>query len=201
MSDYHDDSASRNGSTRASKTATAEYVANRTRLERKAVTKLDLLLLPSMSILYLLAFLDRTNVGNARVAGLQTDLGISDIQYQTGKSMVLSLNRNRSLNLSSTHGDLRAVHSGRAPFELDPEPDRASHPASNNLHLVGSCFVAPITSEQLRWPTRMPFLPRARRGWIVSRNRSSSIRYVVKCTNQHYCDLLLTCVLRVLQTP
>lgn len=83
MSDYHNDCASQSGSTRASKTA--KDAANQTRLERKTVIKLDLLLVPSMSILYLLAFLDRTNVGNARVAGLQTDLAISDTQYQTGK--------------------------------------------------------------------------------------------------------------------
>ena len=85
MSSYHDDSASQSEPTRASKTATAEDAANRTRLERKAVTKLDLLLVPSMSILYLAAFLDRTNVGNARVAGLQEELSISDRQYQTGQ--------------------------------------------------------------------------------------------------------------------
>ena len=87
MSDYHDDSASQSGSTRPSKTATAEDAANLTRLERKTVTKLDLLLVPSMSILYLCAFLDRVNVGNARVAGLQEDLGITDREYQTGQSI------------------------------------------------------------------------------------------------------------------
>jgi hypothetical protein len=83
MNDYHDDCASQTGSNHASKTATAEDAAQYARLERKTITKLDLLLVPSMSILYLLAFLDRTNVGNARVAGLQTDLKISDTQYQT----------------------------------------------------------------------------------------------------------------------
>lgn len=83
MSEYYDNSASQSGSTCASKTATAEDATNRTRLERKTVTKLDLLLVPSMSILYLCAFLDRVNVGNARVAGLQTDLKISDTEYQT----------------------------------------------------------------------------------------------------------------------
>lgn len=82
MSDYHDDCASQSESIRVK---TAKDAANQTRLERKTVIKLDLLLVPSMSILYLLAFLDRTNVGNARVAGLQTDLAISDAQYQTGK--------------------------------------------------------------------------------------------------------------------
>ncbi|KAJ3888944.1 major facilitator superfamily domain-containing protein [Lentinula edodes] len=43
--------------------------------------KLDYHVLPIMSMFYLLSFLDRTNVGNARVAGLQTDLGMSNKQY------------------------------------------------------------------------------------------------------------------------
>jgi hypothetical protein len=150
MSDYHDDYASQSGSTRASKTATAEDTANRTRLERKAVTKLDLLLVSSMSILYLAAFLDRTNIGSARVAGLQTDLEISDHQFQTCQLFVILLDYNKSLTYGSAYGDLRPVHSSRTPFKFDPEPHRASHPASNNLHLVGSCFVTPITSTQLR---------------------------------------------------
>lgn len=56
------------------------------KIERKALLKLDLLLVSLMSSLYLLAFLDRANIGNARIAGLQTDLGISDHQYQIGIS-------------------------------------------------------------------------------------------------------------------
>lgn len=54
--------------------------------EKRTLLKLDLLLIPAMSILYLLAFLDRTNIGNARVAGLQEDLGMSAYQYSTGTS-------------------------------------------------------------------------------------------------------------------
>ncbi|OAX82156.1 hypothetical protein ACJ72_03490 [Emergomyces africanus] len=53
------------------------------KLEKKMLLKLDFLLVPMMGMLYLLAFLDRANIGNARVAGLQKDLGISDLQYQT----------------------------------------------------------------------------------------------------------------------
>jgi hypothetical protein len=183
MSDYHDDSASQSGSTRASKTTTAEDAANRTRLERKIVTKLDLLLVPSMSILYLAAFLDRTNISNARVAGLQTDLEISGYQFQTGRFLILSLPDNISLTQSSAYGDLRTVHPSRAPFKFDFEPRWASHPAAHDMHLVGSCIDTPIASEQLFWPTRMSFLPRARRGWAVPRNRSLPIRYVTRCTS------------------
>lgn len=53
-------------------------------LERRTVMKLDLLLPPLMIGFYLLAFLDRSNIGNARIAGLQTDLRMSDHQYQIG---------------------------------------------------------------------------------------------------------------------
>lgn len=53
------------------------------KLERKTVAKLDFLLVPLMCGLYLLAFLDRSNIGNARIAGLQEDLNMTDHQYQT----------------------------------------------------------------------------------------------------------------------
>ena len=99
MSDYHDHCASQSGSTRTSKTETAEDAANHTRLERKAVTKLDLLLVSTMSILYLAAFIDRSNIANARVAGLQTDLSITDNQYQTGKIVDASAGSRRIANL------------------------------------------------------------------------------------------------------
>ncbi|KAF9026961.1 MFS general substrate transporter [Hymenopellis radicata] len=35
-----------------------------------------------MTMFYLLSFLDRVNIGNARIAGLQADLGLTDHQYQ-----------------------------------------------------------------------------------------------------------------------
>ncbi|KAI8458816.1 major facilitator superfamily domain-containing protein, partial [Phakopsora pachyrhizi] len=49
--------------------------------ERKAVRKLDLTVIPILSMFYLLSFLDRSNLGNARVSGLQKSLGISDHEY------------------------------------------------------------------------------------------------------------------------
>ncbi|KAK7682361.1 hypothetical protein QCA50_014566 [Cerrena zonata] len=50
--------------------------------EKQAVRKLDLTVLPLMTLFYLLSFLDRANIGNARVAGLQTGLHLTDHQYQ-----------------------------------------------------------------------------------------------------------------------
>ncbi|KAF9564921.1 MFS general substrate transporter [Agrocybe pediades] len=51
-------------------------------LERKAVRKLDWTILPILTMFYLLSFLDRANIGNARVAGLQKHLHLTDHQYQ-----------------------------------------------------------------------------------------------------------------------
>lgn len=53
-------------------------------LDRKVVLKLDLFLMPVMIIIFILLFLDRANIGNARVAGLQKDLRLTDFQFQTG---------------------------------------------------------------------------------------------------------------------
>uniref|UniRef100_A0A8H7Y4K6 Major facilitator superfamily (MFS) profile domain-containing protein n=2 Tax=Psilocybe cubensis TaxID=181762 RepID=A0A8H7Y4K6_PSICU len=50
--------------------------------ERRAVRKLDLTVLPIVTMFYLLSFLDRANIGNARVAGLQKSLHLTDKQYQ-----------------------------------------------------------------------------------------------------------------------
>ncbi|KAH8893604.1 MFS transporter [Thozetella sp. PMI_491] len=52
-------------------------------LDKKIVLKLDCLVIPLVTVVYLLAFLDRANVGNARVAGFQADLKLTDLQYQT----------------------------------------------------------------------------------------------------------------------
>ena len=53
-------------------------------LEKKLVWRMDLLLMPIMSIMFIFLFLDRGNIGNARVAGLQKDIGASDFQFQLG---------------------------------------------------------------------------------------------------------------------
>ncbi|KAF2843395.1 MFS general substrate transporter [Patellaria atrata CBS 101060] len=41
-------------------------------------------ILPILALLFLCSFLDRTNVGNAKIIGLEEDLNISDHQYNTG---------------------------------------------------------------------------------------------------------------------
>lgn len=48
----------------------------RAKIERKLLWKLDLKLMPWLSLLYLIAFLDRTNIGNAKIAHLEQDIGV-----------------------------------------------------------------------------------------------------------------------------
>jgi hypothetical protein len=71
--------------------------------EKRLLRRLDLKLLPAVSILYLLSFLDRSNgkgwiagvgrllltctVANARIEGLTTDLGMTGNQYLTGLTL------------------------------------------------------------------------------------------------------------------
>jgi hypothetical protein len=45
--------------------------------------KVDLWLIPWLCFIYLLSFLDRTNVGNARLAGLEADLNMAGHDYNT----------------------------------------------------------------------------------------------------------------------
>ena len=48
---------------------------------KRLVRKVDLRLLPFLALLYLLSFLDRTNIGNARLAKLEKTLGMEGLDY------------------------------------------------------------------------------------------------------------------------
>lgn len=51
------------------------------KLLRKTLFKLDCIILTTVTWLYLMNFLDRANIGNAKAAGLLTDLGMNSHQY------------------------------------------------------------------------------------------------------------------------
>ncbi|KAL8915662.1 MAG: hypothetical protein Q9172_006793 [Xanthocarpia lactea] len=56
--------------------------------EQKLVRKLDLHIIPIIMLLYLFSFLDRVNIGNARLYGLEEDLGLRGNQFQTAVSIL-----------------------------------------------------------------------------------------------------------------
>ncbi|KAF2760738.1 putative MFS transporter [Pseudovirgaria hyperparasitica] len=56
--------------------------------EKRLVRKLDLYIVPVVMLLYLLSFLDRVNIGNARLYGLESDLKLSPKQFQVAISIL-----------------------------------------------------------------------------------------------------------------
>lgn len=54
---------------------------------QRLLRKLDIHLIPFLALLYLLCFLDRTNVGNARLVGLEEDLGMKGLDYNFSLSV------------------------------------------------------------------------------------------------------------------
>lgn len=59
----------------------------RAAIDRKLVWRLDWILIPWLCLLYLMAFLDRTNIGNAKIAGLvqpaPVGIGITTQEYNS----------------------------------------------------------------------------------------------------------------------
>ncbi|GAA6059481.1 hypothetical protein JCM10212_002224 [Sporobolomyces blumeae] len=49
--------------------------------EKKLLRKLDLYLIPPVALIYLFCFIDRANIGNARLAGLEKDLKLAGYDY------------------------------------------------------------------------------------------------------------------------
>lgn len=55
--------------------------------ERRLLLKLDAFFVPVIMLVYLTCFLDRTNIGNVKVAGMPADIGASPQQFATAVSI------------------------------------------------------------------------------------------------------------------
>ena len=60
-----------------------EYRPDSLENERKLTTKIDLKVIPIFGLLYLICFLDRTNIANARIAGLEAGLNMPTTGFNT----------------------------------------------------------------------------------------------------------------------
>ncbi|KAG8891626.1 hypothetical protein FRB99_003443, partial [Tulasnella sp. 403] len=49
--------------------------------DKRILRKIDWHIIPYVSFLYLLSFLDRSNIGNAKIVGLVSDLKLKGLQY------------------------------------------------------------------------------------------------------------------------
>ncbi|KAH8899858.1 MFS general substrate transporter [Thozetella sp. PMI_491] len=70
-------------SSKSSETHDVEGLVVDQRLERIVLWKRDLLLVPILGLLYLVMFLDRTNIANARIEGLEAGLNMPSNGYNT----------------------------------------------------------------------------------------------------------------------
>lgn len=61
-----------------------EYV----KLGRSATFKMDLVIMPCLVIMYIMNFLDRQNIAAAKLADIDIDLDLSDVEYQTCVSIL-----------------------------------------------------------------------------------------------------------------
>ena len=62
-------------------------------LEKKLVRKLDLYIIPVYMIIYIFSFLDRSNIGNAKVAGMATDLKLKSSEFNGILTPLASIGR------------------------------------------------------------------------------------------------------------
>ncbi|KAL2151248.1 hypothetical protein VTH82DRAFT_6346 [Thermothelomyces myriococcoides] len=61
-----------------------QTLADEARLTRRILFKTDIRVIPILTLLFLCSFLDRANVGNAKILGLEKDLGLTNLQYNQG---------------------------------------------------------------------------------------------------------------------
>ncbi|KAK0644421.1 beta-lactamase/transpeptidase-like protein [Cercophora newfieldiana] len=66
--------------------SSTKHVPPSSAAERRLRTKIDLHIIPVVMLLYLMNFIDRTNIGNAKIAGMDVDLGMVGYDY----NMILS---------------------------------------------------------------------------------------------------------------
>ncbi|KAL4805884.1 major facilitator superfamily domain-containing protein [Aspergillus unguis] len=68
--------------------SSSEISAIDEKAEKRLIRKMDFHILPFVVLLYLFSFLDRVNIGNARLYGMEEDLGLVGDQYQVAVSIL-----------------------------------------------------------------------------------------------------------------
>jgi hypothetical protein len=78
---------------------------------KRILRKVDYRLLPMLTLLYVLAFLDRGNIGNAKVAGMNKELNLTGTQYNIALTVSMALFRTSAWVLTAPF-----FRSSRTPF-------------------------------------------------------------------------------------
>ncbi|KAL1876145.1 hypothetical protein Plec18167_005408 [Paecilomyces lecythidis] len=86
------------------------------RLSRTATLKMDLVIMPCLVIMYILNYLDRQSIASAKLANIEKDLNMSDVDYQTSFAFRTAILYSGS-QLGNAFGGLFAI----GILELDGE--------------------------------------------------------------------------------
>lgn len=125
------------------------------KLGRVATLKMDLAIMPIMVIMYILNYLDRQNIASAKLANIEEDLKMSDVQYQTSVS-ILFCGYSKSTPLTAAASPNQHVYSSDAGTL---QHDRRSNQVARTLHLprhgrLGCSFSMHGLGAQLRRSSR-----------------------------------------------
>jgi len=60
------------------------------KLGKRATWKMDIIIMPIMTIMYILNYLDRQNIASARLANIEEDLNLSEVDYKTSVSILFA---------------------------------------------------------------------------------------------------------------
>jgi len=112
---------------------------------RRLLRRVDYRLMPVLTFLYLVSFLDRGNIGNARVAGMNTDLKLSGGQFNLALTVRESSSLALSLGVLIGPGVLHSLRHLRGAFD-DPDGNLGC-PFSNSpryisvRRIISRCFL------------------------------------------------------------
>ena len=103
----------------------------------RALRKCDYRLIPLLGLLYLVAFIDRSNIGNARIAGMEDDLQLEGMQYNIAVCHIHP--SEHELKADAGIGDhvLRVLRLLRSTQQHRPEAHAAQHLDRNTHVLLG----------------------------------------------------------------
>ena len=83
-----------------------QYTASELKaMEKSIVRRLDIRTLPILVVLFILNILDRNTIANARLGGLEAELGMSDTQYQTALMVLWGMSTVRDGSLMKSASD------------------------------------------------------------------------------------------------
>ena len=87
---YHEDDVDRHLALQKPEILQGLSDAETAALDKATTRKLDILMMPTLVLLYILNYLDRQNIASAKIAGIDKDLGLSAVQYQTAVAILFA---------------------------------------------------------------------------------------------------------------